>query len=136
MKDKWRYVTSRKRVQGTKEEIKMKFKNKGKLLKRLNEVMKVLTREKSEWLDESYQLVVTLQQNVNSVSAYVHVEFLIEKMKERGDTEKVQNLEEMRSRVDERTRAALRYVHSTKSTSIRRNDLRDLFKYRVEVINC
>ncbi|XP_039471064.1 uncharacterized protein LOC116321274 isoform X2 [Oreochromis aureus] len=108
VKDKWRYVASRKRVQGTKEEIKMKFKNKGKLLKRLNEVMKVLTREKSDYLDESYQLVVTLQRNVNSVSAYVHVDFLIEKMKERGDTEKVQKLEEMRSRVDERTRAALR----------------------------
>ncbi|XP_030579765.1 uncharacterized protein LOC115776289 [Archocentrus centrarchus] len=45
----------------------------------------------------------------DSVSTIVHLDFLIEKMKEERDTEKVQKLEEMKDRVDEGTRAALRY---------------------------
>ncbi|XP_005744884.1 uncharacterized protein LOC102206412 [Pundamilia nyererei] len=46
----------------------------------------------------------------DSASTIVHLDFLIEEMKEKGDTEKVQKLEEMRSRVGEETKAALQYM--------------------------
>ncbi|XP_030579766.1 septin-1-like [Archocentrus centrarchus] len=46
----------------------------------------------------------------DSASTIVHLDFLIKKMKEERDTEKVQKLEEMKDRVDERTRAAARYM--------------------------
>ncbi|XP_039470670.1 uncharacterized protein LOC116327373 [Oreochromis aureus] len=119
VKEKWRYVTQTRRVQRTKEEMKKKYeKNKTEsekkltLLENLEKEMNQLTAEKSQWLDESYQHVVKLEQialKADSASTIVHLGFLIEKMKEEGDTEKVQKLEEMRSRVDEGTRAALRY---------------------------
>ena len=51
-------------------------------------------------MDESFQHVLKLEQialNVNSASTHVHLDFLIEKMKERGDKVKVQKLEETKS---------------------------------------
>ncbi|XP_039470667.1 uncharacterized protein LOC120441066 [Oreochromis aureus] len=74
--------------------------------------MNKLTAEKLQLLDEAYQHVVRLDQmdlNVNSVNTSVHLDFLIEKMKEKGDKEKIQKLEEIESQVDEETRAALQH---------------------------
>ena len=54
-------------------------------------------------LAESFQQVVNLEQialKVDSLSSHVHLDFLIEKMKEKGDTEKIQKLEEMKSKAD------------------------------------
>nr|XP_013770199.1 PREDICTED: NACHT, LRR and PYD domains-containing protein 9-like [Pundamilia nyererei] len=70
------------------------------------------TADESQLLNESYKLVVKLDEQAlkaDSASSIVHLDFLIEKMKEKGNTEKVQKLDEMRSRVDEGTRAALRF---------------------------
>uniref|UniRef100_A0A669CR08 NACHT domain-containing protein n=2 Tax=Oreochromis niloticus TaxID=8128 RepID=A0A669CR08_ORENI len=91
-----------------KQEIQQKYekyqKEKEKectLLENLEKEMKQLTAEKSQFLDESYQHVVRLEQvalKADSASTIVHLDFLIGKMKQKGDTEKVQKLEEMRSR--------------------------------------
>uniref|UniRef100_A0A3Q4GQ96 Septin-type G domain-containing protein n=1 Tax=Neolamprologus brichardi TaxID=32507 RepID=A0A3Q4GQ96_NEOBR len=119
VKEKRKYVTKTRKVQRTLEEMKKKYeKNKSEsdqkstLLEDLNKEMNQLTAEKSQFLDESYQHVVRLEQialKADSASTFVHLDFLIEKIDEKGDTEKVQKLEEMRSRVDEGTRGALQY---------------------------
>lgn len=60
--------------------------------------------------EETFQHVVKLEQialKVDSASTLEHLDFLIKKMREKGDTEKIQKLEEMKSRVGERTRAAM-----------------------------
>ncbi|XP_047425062.1 uncharacterized protein LOC124996271 [Mugil cephalus] len=120
VKDKWKYVTKTRKVQKTSAEmIQMYGKNMSESMKKLSfeenleKEMNKLRSEKSQLLDEAYQHVVKLEQialNVDSVSTHVHLDVLIEKMKERGDSEKVQKLEEMRNRVDEGTRAALQYA--------------------------
>ncbi|XP_041826610.1 uncharacterized protein LOC121630391 [Melanotaenia boesemani] len=117
VKENWRYVTKTRRVQKTVESIKKTYgKNKSEdgnmksVLENVGEEMKKLTTERSQLLDEAYQHVVKLEEialNVVSVSTYVHLDFLIEKMKEEGDKEKVQKLEEMKSREDEGSRSAL-----------------------------
>uniref|UniRef100_A0A3Q0SX87 Septin-type G domain-containing protein n=1 Tax=Amphilophus citrinellus TaxID=61819 RepID=A0A3Q0SX87_AMPCI len=109
VKEKWRYENKTRKVKKTLEEIKEKYeKNKtdhevtSSLLDNLEKEMKQLTEEKSQLLDESYQHVVRLEQialKADSASTFVHLNFLIEKMKEEGDTEKLQKLEEMRSRL-------------------------------------
>ncbi|CAI5666093.1 unnamed protein product [Oreochromis niloticus] len=119
VKGNWRYVTKTRKVQKKMEDVKEKYeKNKSEsenmlsLLGNLEREMKQLTAEKSQLLDESYQHVVRLEQIAlkdNSLSTIVHLDFLIKKMKEEQDTEKVQKLEEIKSRQDEGTRAALRY---------------------------
>uniref|UniRef100_A0A3Q0T989 Septin-type G domain-containing protein n=1 Tax=Amphilophus citrinellus TaxID=61819 RepID=A0A3Q0T989_AMPCI len=116
VKEKKKYVTKTRKVKKTIKEMKEKYEkskeeseNKSSILENLKEEMIKLTAEKKQFLDESYQHVISLEKialNVDAVSTIVHLDFLIEKMKEEGDTEKVQKLEEMRSRVDERTRAA------------------------------
>ncbi|XP_047424987.1 uncharacterized protein LOC124996228 [Mugil cephalus] len=120
LKQKWKYVTKTRKVKKTEAEIKQKFEknkseseNKLSLLENLEKEMNQLTSEKSQLLDEAYQHVVNLEQialNVDSVSTHVHLDFLIEKTKERGDREKVQKLEEMKNREDDGTRAALIYM--------------------------
>ncbi|XP_047425068.1 uncharacterized protein LOC124996278 [Mugil cephalus] len=122
VKEKWKYVTKTRKVQKTEEEIKQKFvKNKSvsekklKVLENLDKEMNQLTSETSQLLDEAYQHVVNQEQialNVDSVSTHVHLDFLIDKMKERGDREKVQKLEEMKNRMDEGTRVGIKYMWS------------------------
>ncbi|XP_026017293.1 uncharacterized protein LOC113018441 [Astatotilapia calliptera] len=105
VKEKWRYVTRIRSGQ------KNKTRTKKKDVDVFEKEMKLLTAEKSQFLDESYQHVVRLEQitlKADSASAIVHLDFLIEKIKERGDTDNVQKLEEMRRREDEGIRGALR----------------------------
>ncbi|KAK2818508.1 hypothetical protein Q5P01_024069 [Channa striata] len=117
VKEQKRFVTKTRKVQKTEDEMKEKYeKNKsktektGNLLENLEKEMKDLTAEKNQLLEEAYQHVVKLEQitlNVESLSTYVNLDFLTEKMKEKGDTGKVQKLEEVKSRVDKGTRAGL-----------------------------
>ncbi|CAJ1073177.1 uncharacterized protein LOC127376699 isoform X1 [Xyrichtys novacula] len=82
------------------------------LLEALKSKAEELQRDKDRWLEESFQHVLKLEQialNTNSLSTHVHLDFLIKGMKEKGETEKVQKLEEMKRREDEGIRAGLRY---------------------------
>ncbi|XP_042250851.1 septin-1-like [Thunnus maccoyii] len=118
VKENWRYVNKTRKVQKTLKDVKQKYeKNKAEcekemsLMENLQTEMEELKAEKIKLLDEAYQHVLTLEQkalNVNSMSTHVHLDFLIEKMKERKDRVKVQKLEEMKRQRDEGTRAALR----------------------------
>ncbi|XP_017295624.1 uncharacterized protein LOC108250313 [Kryptolebias marmoratus] len=110
VKENWKYVTKTRKVQKTMEDVKQKYEksraeheNKSSLLENLELEAKQLTTEKSQLLDEAYQHVIRLEQialKVNSLSTSAHLNFLIEKMKENGDTEKVQILEVLKSRMD------------------------------------
>ncbi|XP_041666303.1 uncharacterized protein LOC121524847 [Cheilinus undulatus] len=93
-------------------EMKVEQDDTTRMLEALKEEMEKHQRDKDQCLEESFQHIVNLEQialNVDSLSTHVHLDFLIEKMKERGDTEKVQKLEEMKARLDEGARAGLRY---------------------------
>ncbi|XP_033503036.2 uncharacterized protein LOC117269812 [Epinephelus lanceolatus] len=121
VKKMWKYVSTTRTVRKTKQDMKDKFV-KGKagceestsLLETLQKNIEKLEKEKDQWLEESFQHVERLEQlalNVKSLSTFVHLDFLIEKMKEKGDTEKVKKLEEMKDEMDknEGVKAALRY---------------------------
>ncbi|XP_028457149.1 uncharacterized protein LOC114570786 [Perca flavescens] len=99
VKHPWIYVTKTKKVQKTTQDVKEKA---GSTLKTLKKIMEELQQDKDQWLEESFQHVVTLEEmalNVNSVSIHDHLAFLIEKMKEKGDTGKVQRLKEILSKI-------------------------------------
>uniref|UniRef100_UPI0037E72B64 uncharacterized protein n=1 Tax=Semicossyphus pulcher TaxID=241346 RepID=UPI0037E72B64 len=123
------YVTETRKVQKTLHAVKEKYeKSKAdgeketSLLKDLKRKMEELQRDKDQLLDESFQHVLKLEQialNADSQSTHVHLDFLIEKMRERGDAEKVQKLEEINGRVDEGTRAVLRYMYGKIKTAVK-----------------
>ncbi|KAL7376895.1 hypothetical protein ABVT39_018091 [Epinephelus coioides] len=117
----WKYVSKTRKVQMTKQDMKEKYE-KGKagceestsLLETLQKNIEELEKEKDQWLEEAFQHVESLEQlalNVKSLSTLVHLDFLIEKMKEKGDTEKVTRLEKMKGEMDknEGIKAALSY---------------------------
>ncbi|XP_022625900.1 uncharacterized protein LOC111240211 [Seriola dumerili] len=113
------YVNKTRKVKRTIGELKQKYKADKEqcenLLSALQTEKEKLEKEKDIWLDQAYQHVLSLEQialNVNSLLTHANLDFLIDMMKERGDKEKVQKLEEMVARVDEGTRAALRYMLS------------------------
>ncbi|XP_053195573.1 uncharacterized protein LOC128379960 [Scomber japonicus] len=126
VKENWRYVNSTKKVKKTLQDMKKMYEEnqsenekKKSLMEHLETEMEEQEAEKVKLLDEAYQHVVKLEQialNDNSASTHVHLDFLIEKMEETGDTEKVKKLEEMKSKVDTKTRAAMEYM-SGKITS-------------------
>ncbi|XP_035995780.1 uncharacterized protein LOC105925880 isoform X3 [Fundulus heteroclitus] len=125
VKEKWIYVTKTRRVQTTLKEIKQKYENSKtnreknlSYLESLNTEMKDLKAVKSELLNESYNHIVKLERialKADSASTLVHLDFLIEKMKETGDTEKVKKLEKMKENVNEGSKAALQYQHTSAS---------------------
>ncbi|XP_034752940.1 uncharacterized protein LOC117959771 [Etheostoma cragini] len=95
------------------EKIKAETEKKESLLGTLQKVMETLEAKKTALLDEAYQHVVKLEQialNVLSLSTYVHLDFLIEEMEKRKDTEKVNHLKQLESGKDEKVQAGLQYM--------------------------
>lgn len=120
VKENWRFVSKTRKVEKTKQDVKEKY-DKGKadsdettsLLENLQKEMENLEADKTKWLEEAYQHVGKLEKialNVDSLSTYVHLDVLIEKMKEKGDTMKVEKLEMMKQRVTEAVRAWWKYI--------------------------
>ncbi|XP_044189087.1 uncharacterized protein LOC122968150 [Thunnus albacares] len=117
VKENQRYVNKTRRVKKTKKELKQTYELEHQetkdVLRSLERETEKFDQQKNDWLDEAYEYVVRLQQialNVNSASTHVHLDFLIEKMKERGDTRKMQKLEEIKSREDEGIKKVLGYM--------------------------
>ncbi|XP_020793906.2 uncharacterized protein LOC110172386 isoform X2 [Boleophthalmus pectinirostris] len=125
VKENWKYVTKTRRVERTKEEMKAKFeKNKAasekktSLLQHLETEMSELEQKKKELLNEAFNIIVQLEGialNEDAVTTFIHLEFLIEKMKETRDKEKVQILEKMRDRMDEKNKSGANYFAKFKS---------------------
>ncbi|KAL3056872.1 hypothetical protein OYC64_007366 [Pagothenia borchgrevinki] len=77
--------------------------------------MKELQKDKDRFLEECFQHVVELEEIALkgvSLSTQVHLDFLIDKMKEKGETEKVKKLEIMKNKMEEnpRVKSALSYM--------------------------
>ncbi|XP_027137601.1 uncharacterized protein LOC104936320 isoform X1 [Larimichthys crocea] len=140
VKEKWIYVNKTRKVQKTLEDVKKKYEenkaereNKSSLLEKLEKEVEELQKEKDQWLEESFNHVVRLEEialNVDSLSTQVHLDFLIEKMKDKGDTEKVQKLEEMKRRVDERSQRALRWFGQLKTAAVK--GVKNMWPFRKE----
>ncbi|XP_008400595.1 uncharacterized protein LOC103460265 [Poecilia reticulata] len=127
VKENWRYVTKTRKVQKTLEKAKQKHdddkaecEEKSSRLENLEEETIKLTTEWSMLLDEAYSHVIRLEEialKVDSVSTLVHLDFMIEKIKEKGGQEnllslqeKVKKLQKIKSQANKGTKAALGYA--------------------------
>nr|XP_040041119.1 uncharacterized protein LOC120824378 [Gasterosteus aculeatus aculeatus] len=121
VKEDWRYVTKTKKVRITMQDVKYNYektraqtKMKMNILENLEKEMENLEQRKTQYLYESYDHVVKLEKialNVDSVSTYVHLDFLIEEMEKKRDTGKIQKLKEMSSRKDKGVLAGVQYLY-------------------------
>ncbi|XP_054880562.1 uncharacterized protein LOC129355038 [Poeciliopsis prolifica] len=112
VKGKWRYVTKTRKVQRNMEDIRKRSKRLS-FIESFEDEITDLKAEKSNLLDECFQHVVNLEQialKANSVSTFVHLDFLIDKLKENGDTKKSEKLEEIKKKEDEGIASILKYI--------------------------
>ncbi|XP_072304701.1 uncharacterized protein [Eucyclogobius newberryi] len=125
VREKWRYVTKIRKVTVTSEEMQKRWdaeakcKEKKTLLEHLQEKLEELQRDKNKCLDDAFEAIEKLEKialNADSVSTYVHLKFLIEKMKEKKDTKKVRKLEKIKYKIEQTCKGGASYFgrhHST-----------------------
>ncbi|XP_026852805.2 uncharacterized protein LOC113568848 [Electrophorus electricus] len=108
------YKLKTRKVKRTHEHLKMKFDTEfidiQSLIYKLEEKIKQVEAEKSRLVEECYQCVLTLEAialTASAVSTLKHLDFLIEKVKEMGQMERVQKLEEIQRRGEEENRGML-----------------------------
>ncbi|KAM4720607.1 uncharacterized protein FYW61_015961 [Anableps anableps] len=106
VKENWMYEAKTRKVQKPSQELKQMYDN----LSSFSNQLKEFLTQKAQLVVEAYQHIVRLEEialNVNSEYTYRHLPFLIEKMKEKGDTEKLKKLEDIKIRMDGEAGAAL-----------------------------
>ncbi|TDH02488.1 hypothetical protein EPR50_G00173680 [Perca flavescens] len=132
VKGEWKYVNKTRRVKKTLEDVKEKYEKNKEENKKQESILEILQKEKetleankTSLLDEAYHHVVKLEENalnVVSLSTYVHLDFLIEEMKKKHDTEKVNHLKQMAGRKYEGFQAGLRYMYNAISQMFKRKE--------------
>ncbi|XP_047424880.1 uncharacterized protein LOC124996159 isoform X2 [Mugil cephalus] len=132
VKDKWVYVEKTRRVKKTLTDMKNRYESnkaeaakKTSLLKKLQQEIENLEKDKEKWLEEAYQHVERLELialHVDSVSTHVHLGFFIERMKIKGYTEKFQRLKEMAQQVNKHLQSGIQYAARMWSRLTRSDD--------------
>lgn len=110
-----RYVIKTRKCKQTLTNVKKKYQeskkgkeNKSSLLGCLQKEIESLDNDKTKLLEEAFQHVRHLEKialNVDSLSTFVCLDFLIEKLKEKNDQEKVMELTRMKERMSQNDKA-------------------------------
>ncbi|KAL2079251.1 hypothetical protein ACEWY4_024995 [Coilia grayii] len=105
VKENWKYINMTRKETRTDEDLKRRFeeqtdksKSYVEMMRKAKEDLEKASAEKCRLVHEAYQSIMKLQEIAlerDSVFTLVHLDFLIEKLHEMGDTEKVRKLEEM-----------------------------------------
>ncbi|XP_060726961.1 uncharacterized protein LOC132846301 isoform X1 [Tachysurus vachellii] len=113
------YVPKTRRVKKTKEDLKKKYEIESgeikTLMSRIENDMRKMEKEKSRLVEECYECVVLMEEialKSDSVFTLQHMDFLIEKVKETGNTARVQKLQEMKNKMEEKSSKALAALKS------------------------
>ncbi|XP_036419497.1 uncharacterized protein LOC118803095, partial [Colossoma macropomum] len=101
------YELKTRKVKKTLKDLKKKYEKesgeKMSLMSRLESELRENEREKARLVEECYQCVVTLEEialKSAAVSTLQHLDFLIEKVKETGNRERVQRLKELKTQAE------------------------------------
>lgn len=110
------YVQKTRKVMKINEELKSKYEQeyqeKQELRNQVESELQALREEKAQLMEEAYQSILTLERialKSDSLSTLLHLDFLIENMKETGNSEKVQSLQELKTS-EEANNAAMVYI--------------------------
>ncbi|KAL0970651.1 hypothetical protein UPYG_G00245110 [Umbra pygmaea] len=120
VRENWRYVKRTKQITRTHDDLKKRYEEnmraageKSDLIACLQKELDEAIRDKARLVDESYQCVVKLEEIAlrgNSLSTHVHLDFLIEKLKEKRDIEKAGKLEKMQRCAEETIKKGMGYI--------------------------
>ncbi|XP_051725133.1 uncharacterized protein LOC127499065 [Ctenopharyngodon idella] len=114
VKDSNKYVIKTRKVTKTKYDLKKQYEKevgeKKSLMTKLEEDIQQMEAEKIRLVEECYQCLEKLMETVlksTSISSFIHIDFMIEKVKETGNQERVQKLEELKRRAIEENRGLI-----------------------------
>ncbi|KAL0970652.1 hypothetical protein UPYG_G00245120 [Umbra pygmaea] len=120
VRENWRYVKRTKQITRTHDDLKKRYEEnmraageKSNLIACLQKELDEAIRDKARLVDESYQCVVKLEEIAlrgNALSTHVHLDFLIEKLKEKRDIEKAGKLEKMQRCAEETIKKGMGYI--------------------------
>ena len=112
------YVQKTRKVMRVNEELKAKYQEeyqeKVELKNKVESELGTLLVEKSQLMEEAYQSILTLERialKSDSLSTLLHLDFLIEVLKETGNSEKVQSLQELKTS-EEANNCAMVYLRA------------------------
>ncbi|KAG7335456.1 hypothetical protein KOW79_000149 [Hemibagrus wyckioides] len=107
------YVVKTRRVKKTMEDLKKKYETKSgemkSLMSGIENDMRELEKEQIRLVEECYDCVILMEEialKSDSVFTLQHLDFLIEKVKETGNTDRVQKLQGMKKRMEENSAKA------------------------------
>ncbi|XP_050953681.1 uncharacterized protein LOC127155497 isoform X2 [Labeo rohita] len=114
VKDDKMYTIKTRKVKRTKADLKKKYekkleKNKSLLIGLENEIRQI-DAEMVRLVEECYQYLDKLMEtalNSTSMSSFLHLDFMIEKVKETGKEERVQKLEDLKRRAQEENKGLI-----------------------------
>ncbi|XP_055037923.2 uncharacterized protein [Misgurnus anguillicaudatus] len=105
VKDEKIYKIMSQKVRRTREDLKKRYEEefgeKQSWMCTLEDEITQMEEEKLRLVEESYQCLKKLMENAlksTSMSCFIHLDFMIEKIKETGNQERVQKLEELKTR--------------------------------------
>nr|XP_055037919.1 uncharacterized protein LOC129425883 [Misgurnus anguillicaudatus] len=117
VKDDKIYAIVSRQVTKTEENMKEKYEKdfgeQQSLLCRLQNEIKQTDAERIRLVEECYQCLEKLMETAlksTSMSCFVHLDFMIEKVKETGNQERVQKLEELKVRAEEENKGLIKNV--------------------------
>ncbi|KAG5261117.1 hypothetical protein AALO_G00300220 [Alosa alosa] len=110
------YIQKTRKVMKINEELKTKYEEeyqeKVELKNQVESELDALQEEKSQLMEEAYQSILTLERialKSDSLSTLLHLDFIIDILKEAGNSEKVQSLQELKT-TEEANDAAMVYL--------------------------
>jgi len=108
VKDNKKYVIKTRKVTKTNDQLKKEYEEefgeKKDLMTKLEKDIEVNEAEKIRLVEECYQCLEKLMETAlksTSISSFIHLDFMIEKVKETGNQERAQKLEELKRRAIE-----------------------------------
>ncbi|KAJ8008522.1 hypothetical protein DPEC_G00105750 [Dallia pectoralis] len=123
VRENWRYVQEKREITKTHDDLKKKYEdnlraagNKADLMTCLQIELNNAVSDKSKLVEESYQCVIQLEQIAlkgNSLSTYVHLDFLVERLKEKEEMEKAMRLERMQNCARKEQPNGMDYIRTT-----------------------
>ncbi|XP_016339867.1 uncharacterized protein LOC107687155 [Sinocyclocheilus anshuiensis] len=119
------YVAKTKKEKRTYEDLKKGYDGKigdgMSLVKKLEEELQELEKEKIKLLNEAYYSVESLEMialNTDSLLTLLHIDFLIVKLKEIKESEKAKKLEDIKKRAGEDNTEGLKYIKGFSKNNI------------------
>ncbi|XP_030634749.1 uncharacterized protein LOC115815922 [Chanos chanos] len=109
------YVSKTRKVKIKKEDFWRKLGEKENAVRKLEDQLQRAKEKKIRLIDKAYQSIITLEDTALKPDCYstlLHLDFLIEKIKETGDMGRFQRLTDIKKRADEENRRVMAYYRA------------------------